>query len=563
MKFLPTQLFYFLRHRPSRRNVLWLLRFLVLLALMVLTYSILFHLIMLREGQTEHSWLTGFYWTLTVMSTLGFGDITFNSDLGRLFSTVVLLSGLIFFLVLLPFTFIEFFYTPWMNAQAAARAPSELPKETSDHVILTALDPVTAALIEKLTQYHYSYALLVPELNQALNLHDQGYNVVVGDLDSPITYERVRAENALLVVASGDDKVNTNIAFTVRQVAPHVPIVARAGTSAAVEILRLAGSTHVLQTGVMLGQALARRVVGNDSLAQVIEQFDRLIIAEAIVGRSPLAGKTLVESRLREKTGVNVLGTWEQGNFVLARPETRLRSDTVLVLAGLAGEIERYNALFHEQVANDAPVVIIGGGRVGRATGKALAERGLDYRIIEKQPERIRDPEKYVLGDAAEFEVLERAGLMEASSVVITTHEDDTNIYLTIYCRRLCPKIQIISRATLERNVATLHRAGADFVMSYASMGANAILNLLNRSNVLMVSEGLDIFKFDVPPELAGKSIAEAAVRRETGCTIVAVETAAGLMVNPSPDLHLQGGAKLILLGTISAEQKFLKLYGH
>jgi Trk K+ transport system NAD-binding subunit len=218
--------------------------------------------------------------------------------------------------------------------------------------------------------------------------------------------------------------------------------------------------------------------------------------------------------------------------------------------------------LFHEQVANEAPVVIIGGGRVGRATAKALSERGLDYRIVEKQPERIRDAEKYILGDAAELEVLEQAGLMESPSVVITTHEDDTNIYLTIYCRRLCPKIQIISRATLERNVATLHRAGADFVMSYASLGANAILNLLNRSNVLMVSEGLDIFKFDVPPELANKSITEAAIRRETGCTIVAVETAAGLIVNPSPDFRLPGGAKLILLGTISAEQKFLKLYG-
>lgn len=37
----------------------------------------------------------------------------------------------------------------------------------------------------------------------------------------------------------------------------------------------------------------------------------------------------------------------------------------------------------------------------------------------------------------------------------------------------------------LERNVATLHRAGADFVLSYASMGANTILNFLGRASVL------------------------------------------------------------------------------
>src|SRR5690606_37373781 len=98
----------------------------------------------------------------------------------------------------------------------------------------------------------------------------------------------------------------------------------------------------------------------------------------------------------------------------------------------------------------DAPILIIGGGRVGKATGKALAARGLDYRIVERIPERIRDPEKYILGDAAELEVLEKAGIREAPTILITTHDDDMNIYLTIYCRRLRPDAQIISRAGLE-----------------------------------------------------------------------------------------------------------------
>lgn len=61
---------------------------------------------MAYEGR-EESWVTGFYWTLTVMSTLGFDDITFESDLGRIFSSIVLLSGIIFMLVILPFTFIK------------------------------------------------------------------------------------------------------------------------------------------------------------------------------------------------------------------------------------------------------------------------------------------------------------------------------------------------------------------------------------------------------------------------------------------------------------------------
>lgn len=43
---------------------------------MITLSSVLFHVIMVHEGQ-DHSWLTGFYRTLTVVSTLGFADITF------------------------------------------------------------------------------------------------------------------------------------------------------------------------------------------------------------------------------------------------------------------------------------------------------------------------------------------------------------------------------------------------------------------------------------------------------------------------------------------------------
>src|SRR5687767_11774509 len=105
MKFLTSQLSFFVHQSTSRRNVRLLLRFIAVLGVMVLVYSILFHFLMAVEGR-QHSWLTGFYWTLTVMSTLGFGDITFTSDLGRFFSIIVLISGMVFLLILLPFTFI-------------------------------------------------------------------------------------------------------------------------------------------------------------------------------------------------------------------------------------------------------------------------------------------------------------------------------------------------------------------------------------------------------------------------------------------------------------------------
>ena len=121
--------------------------------------------------------------------------------------------------------------------------------------------------------------------------------------------------------------------------------------------------------------------------------------------------------------------------------------------------------------------------------------------------------------------------------------------------------MRIVSRATLARNVPTLHRAGADFVMSYASMGANAILTLLDRSEVLMVAEGLDVFRVPVPRELDGRTLAEADIRRKTGCTVVAWQVGEETTLNPAPHVPMPDNAELILIGTAEAEATFLEEY--
>lgn len=561
MKTFTAQISYFIRQSAGRRNVRLMLRFIGVLAVLVTVYSIIFHFIMELEGR-QFSWVTGFYWTLTVMSTLGFGDITFTSDLGRAFSIVVLLSGMVFLLILLPFTFIEFFYAPWMQAQAEARAPRRLPPGTSGHVILTAYDSVSISLMRKLTDYCYPYVLLVGDLPEALRLHDLGVNVLLGEVDRPETYQLACADRAAMVAATGNDFVNTNIAFTVRELTAQVPIVTTANSSDSVDILRLAGSTHVLELAEMMGDALARRIIGVDARAHVIGQFREVLIAEATVAGTPLVGRTLAQSRLRTNAGVNVLGVWRRGQFQVATAETTIEADSVLLLAGSAEQLHRYDELFCIYHVSGEPVIIIGGGRVGRATARALAEREIDYRIVEMRPERIRDKEKYIEGNAADLATLERAGLRNTPAIVITAHDDDHNIYLTIYCRRLRPDVQIISRAVGERNVSTLHRAGADFVLSYAWMGAMAIFNHLKRADVLMVAEGLHVCDTEVPAALAGKTLADAAIPRETGCSVVALRTGTALEINPPAGSVLQSGQRILLICTAEAEQRFLQRYG-
>jgi Trk K+ transport system NAD-binding subunit len=561
MKFMSSQLSYFLRHEHVKRNLRALAKFVAVIALAILLYSTVFHFIMEYEGR-HHSWITGFYWTLTVMSTLGFGDITFTSDLGRVFSMVVLLSGIVFLLIMLPFTFIRFFYAPWLESQAQSRAPREVPSIVMNHVIITNFDPVSASLIRKLGQYHYDYFIAVGDVEAAADLHDKGYNVVVGYLDMPETYERMRVEQAALVLVNNNDILNTNITATIREVSESVPIVTNADLDDSLDILELAGATHVFQFARMLGVAMAQHTLGAAAQANILGGFGELLIAEAHAFRTPFEGKKLIESRLRALTGINVIGIWKRGVLEVPHPETMIDPSTILLLAGSEEHFKKYDEFIGGHRTFDAPVVILGGGRVGQTAADTLSERGVDFRVVEKDETLIRDDERYILGSAADIHTLERAGIShEAPTVLITTRDDDVNIYLTIYCRELRPNIQIISRATLDRNISKLYTAGADIVLSYASMGSNRVLNILKPDEIMMLAEGLNVFKAPVPSLLTGKTLAGNNIRGKTGCNVVAIRSDGRMNINPAPDAVFKRGDELILIGTAEAEKLFIESF--
>ena len=235
--------------------------------------------------------------------------------------------------------------------------------------------------------------------------------------------------------------------------------------------------------------------------------------------------------------GVSVIGIWRRGRFEVATAETTIDANSVLLLAGSEEQLRRYDELFCIYHVSSAPVIIIGGGRVGRATARALErargrlphrrDRAPSASAIRRNTSRATPP----ISPRSSAPACARRPPSSSPP-----HDDDQNIYLTIYCRRLRPDVQIITRAVRERNVSTLHRAGADFVLSYAWMGATAIFNYLKRADVLMVAEGLHVCETEVPPALAGKTLAEAAIPRETGCSVVALRTAAGLQINPPAD---------------------------
>jgi voltage-gated potassium channel len=410
--------------------------------------------------------------------------------------------------------------------------------------------------------------VLEPDAEAAANLHYDDVSVVVGELDAVETYFAAGAPRARALVANLGDATNTNITLTVREVAPDLPILAIVDEDDSVDNLQLAGANHVLPLKRQLGEHLASRVSAGHARTHVIGRFKGLLIAEFPVHLTPLVGRTIRDARFREAFGVNVIGVWDRGRLQLATPDTVLHDLSVLVVAGTAEQMTELDTYLVIYDVNFNPVLVIGGGKVGAAAAAALKREGMPVHIVEKDASIERRlasvADRVFVGDAADREVLEEAGLGPAPSVLLSTNDDATNIYLAVYCRRLDPDVRIVSRITHERNLESIHRAGADLALSYSSLAVESITALLQaRDPVLLGGQGIEFYTLPVTAGLVGRRLAESGIGARTGLNVLAIEDGDGTVEStPAAGRELKAGEHLVVVGTADQKARFVRVFG-
>ena len=124
----------------------------------------------------------------------------------------------------------------------------------------------------------------------------------------------------------------------------------------------------------------------------------------------------------------------------------------------------------------DSYYILCGYGRVGKVVYNELNQRQQNVVIFEKNEEICEDfeetPTSIILNkDATENDLISKLAGEKCKSVIISTGDDVTNLFIVLTIRENNPDAWIVSRVSRSENYTRLRKAGADKLVSPEIIG--------------------------------------------------------------------------------------------
>ena len=492
-------------------------------------------------------------------TTTGFGsDAPWATPEMNVLVILMDLTGVVLIFLALPVLLF-----PLFEEAMATTVPTAVQDDLEDHVVICSFTPRGETLVGELDAWDVDHVVVEPDRERATELYEDGHRVIHADPQSIEGLRGAKLSDARALVADATDEINTSILLTAGEVDDTVTTVSVVEEPDRERYHDLAGADHVVSPRRLLGESLAGKVTTSVSTAvgdtiEIGQDFD---VAELPIHRgSDLVGRTLADSGIRERAGVNVIGAWFQGEFESPpSPDATLDNGTVLLAAGREGQLQQLKDMTLSSVRQfgRGETVVVGYGEVGRTVARALDRAGLDSTILDRDDK----PGVDVVGDATEPDELRAAGIEDARTVVLALSDDTDTEFATLVLRDLNPEVEIVARAEQTENVQKMYRAGADYVLSLATVSGRMLAStILADEQVISMDEQVEIVRTGAG-DLAGQTLGDARVRARTGCTVVAVERDGDVLTDVGPDVRIESGDDLVVAGTDEAVDRFRSIF--
>ncbi len=220
-------------------------------------------------------------------------------------------------------------------------------------------------------------------------------------------------------------------------------------------------------------------------------------------------------------------------------------------------------------------IIVCGFGKTGFQAAWELKQVGVPFVLIEKDESKSHNArfegELFLVGNAMDEAMLDRAGITRARGLITTLQTDADNVLVTLTARQMNPALSIVARSTKLGTENKLKAAGADHIVSPYEIGGRRMASLLltpdllNYVDVILDKKQMEmaIEHILVRPEsfLVGKSMREVRLRDRTGALIVGINRPMeGLRFNPTGAEVFEAGDVLLAMGSHEALDALVKV---
>ena len=291
-----------------------------------------------------------FYMTVITISTVGFSEIKPLSQVGRLITVIVIVSGI----SVLTFTLgqvARIFIEGELRRVLGRRKLEKQISKLNDHYIICGYGRIGSIISRELSNENIPFVVIEQDSEKVKQLEEDNFLYLNMDATSEEALLQAGLKKAKgIVTAVKSDADNVFITLTAKGLRPDIFVLARASDVQNESKILRAGATRVvcpyLFGGRRMAQILKKPTVVDFIDSAMMDSQLGLSMEEAVIGpASDLIGKTLIDSQIRQRFGVVIVAIKKPTREMVFNPTPteKLESEDTIVVIGKKEDLKRMN----------------------------------------------------------------------------------------------------------------------------------------------------------------------------------------------------------------------------
>ncbi|GEP85066.1 TrkA_N, TrkA_C family protein [Staphylococcus piscifermentans] len=214
--------------------------------------------------------------------------------------------------------------------------------------------------------------------------------------------------------------------------------------------------------------------------------------------------------------------------------------------------------------------VVIGLGRFGGSIVRELNALGMDVMAIDMSEARVNEYSEIathaVVADTTDEAVMKSLGIRNFDQVIVAIGENiQTSTLTTLILKELGVK-KVIAKAQNDYHAKILNKIGADLVVHpERDMGRRIAHNIASASvlDYLELADEYSIVEAKANERIAGQTIVDLDIRAHYGINIIAIKRDKDVIISPDPNMNIELGDILIMIGHDNDLNRFEKKVVH